>query len=450
MAEQETPILVRDSFYRILASLGQLVTSIGLGWLSVRLLGAVGKGELYLVIQLGSMGSLLLGLGLGPAYQYHFTRGSLDRAGILAHMLTQLALVGVLMTLVWAFGQPLLRLVAGHGLSPGMLGLTSLAVFLNVCLLFLSCLLNAQSGGLRQTSLLALVGSAVNLALLYPIVHTLRMGAPGAVIAYLAGILVQCLPAAWKVFSDTRPGPPGAYPRLSPALFRYGGASLLGNLMLSSVFRMDVFLVNALAGTRPLGIYSISVALAELVLMFPNALGSVLFAHMPRLEPDQQTKVLEKTTRVTLCLAVVMGLGLILLGRPMVLLLAGKDFLGAVGPLYALIPGLVLMSVTYIFSNYFAARGEPMLSAVIFFGGLVVNVVSNLILIPRWGILGAGVASSLAYSVIFLLFLCTLLARKTTALGRLLVPRREDVLPMLGSLWGRYAGRAQRSPRISR
>jgi O-antigen/teichoic acid export membrane protein len=84
-------------------------------------------------------------------------------------------------------------------------------------------------------------------------------------------------------------------------------------------------------------------------------------------------------------------------------LLYGSEFRPA-GPAFLwLLPGLVCLSVHTICMNYFASRGFPTLITLAPVGGLLVNVMLNLWMIPRIGIVGASLASSAAYAAMLLI-----------------------------------------------
>ena len=80
------------------------------------------------------------------------------------------------------------------------------------------------------------------------------------------------------------------------------------------------------------------------------------------------------------------------------------------GALQALLAGIVALSAGRVLSNDIAGRGRLILNA---YGGLAAvatNVVLNLLWIPRYGIVGAAWASTVSYSVSFLMALFSLLS----------------------------------------
>jgi Na+-driven multidrug efflux pump len=63
-----------------------------------------------------------------------------------------------------------------------------------------------------------------------------------------------------------------------------------------------------------------------------------------------------------------------------------------------LLPGIVLISGTRVLANDISARGRPELNMYTAWLILIINIVANLLLIPHFGIEGAAIASTIAYT----------------------------------------------------
>ncbi len=77
----------------------------------------------------------------------------------------------------------------------------------------------------------------------------------------------------------------------------------------------------------------------------------------------------------------------------------GADFESSVMVLRLLLPGMVLLTVARGISVDLAARGRVDLNLYVSIVTLVVSVAGNIILIPRYGINGSAVATTLAFTV---------------------------------------------------
>jgi Na+-driven multidrug efflux pump len=71
----------------------------------------------------------------------------------------------------------------------------------------------------------------------------------------------------------------------------------------------------------------------------------------------------------------------------------------AVVPLWLLLPGVFTLSGAKILTSYLSGIGKPIYATWIAGGGLVLTVILDLFLIPRFGIAGAAAASSIVYTL---------------------------------------------------
>jgi hypothetical protein len=65
----------------------------------------------------------------------------------------------------------------------------------------------------------------------------------------------------------------------------------------------------------------------------------------------------------------------------------------SIPPYLVLLPGVVVLSVTKVVSGYVSGIGRPAITSYINVSAFVINIVANLVLIPRFGIVGASAAS---------------------------------------------------------
>jgi O-antigen/teichoic acid export membrane protein len=87
-------------------------------------------------------------------------------------------------------------------------------------------------------------------------------------------------------------------------------------------------------------------------------------------------------------------------GRPVIDFVFSSAFSDAYIPLLVLLPGVVLLGGSKVLTNEIAGRGYPHYNSLNAALALVVTVVLDLVLIPRYGVLGAALASSAAYTLI--------------------------------------------------
>jgi O-antigen/teichoic acid export membrane protein len=216
-------------------------------------------------------------------------------------------------------------------------------------------------------------------------------------------IIGACLTVAiglWLAFSKVRhqAGRFLAWNRSACAsLLKFGWKSNLSSVTSYANQRSDQLLLSLFVGSHDLGLYVVAVALATAVSFFPQAAGVVTLATGSNLAPEEARRVIVRSFRVTLA-ALGTGCGLLVVLCPWLITFAyGPSFAPAVTACKILLPGSVALGLNQVLYDGARSLDQPLLpsysegiSTAVTFGAL-------LLLLPRFGFLGAAVASTLAY-----------------------------------------------------
>lgn len=68
-----------------------------------------------------------------------------------------------------------------------------------------------------------------------------------------------------------------------------------------------------------------------------------------------------------------------------------------------LLPGIALLAVEKILSNDIAARGKPEINMYVSIFNVIFSTILNVFLIPMYGATGAAIATSISYSLSFII-----------------------------------------------
>lgn len=185
--------------------------------------------------------------------------------------------------------------------------------------------------------------------------------------------------------------------KISIESFRYGLKVMLGNLFQYLVYRSDMLLIGFFISQTAVGWYYISVIIAERLLYLTQATGTIFLPAASHAgEQHQKTPIL---SRANLFVVIIASVFTAVLSPWLIPTLFSHEYVNSVLPLILLLPGMASLSVIKILSADLAARGKPQLSMYIAAVNLCLNVVLNIILIPKIGINGAAISSSISYSV---------------------------------------------------
>jgi len=174
--------------------------------------------------------------------------------------------------------------------------------------------------------------------------------------------------------------------------------ALIGFLLL----RANVFLLDRFAGSAVLGQYSVASQITDVLSVLPASVALVLF---PKLVADRDHRwpMMLRSAQTTGSIMVVLCIAAAAVASPFIGLAFGSAFLAAVPMLLFLLPGVALLAVSTILSQYLAARGLPIALAAAWAVALVTGVVASWVLIPSRGGVGASIGLSIAYAVLFVL-----------------------------------------------
>jgi O-antigen/teichoic acid export membrane protein len=177
----------------------------------------------------------------------------------------------------------------------------------------------------------------------------------------------------------------------------YGLRGQVGGLITLLNLRLDVAILGAIAGPAILGGYAVASKYAELLRLPGTALTWVFYPRLAKLEQSEAARAARRMIRPSLTGIMIAAVPVALLAAPVMRLLYGASFGAAVTPARVLVAGMVLAGGSGVASAYLYGRGTPGLNSIVLGAGLVITVVLDVTLIPRYGALGAAVASTAAY-----------------------------------------------------
>jgi len=154
------------------------------------------------------------------------------------------------------------------------------------------------------------------------------------------------------------------------------------------------------------GVYSAAVNLSATISAVGLAVNNVIFPHLSTAweagKKEQALLSLDLAVKFTAVPLTVIGLLLILLGRPIILLLLGEAYVAGADVLPYLVVFYLLTISVWLFGVYASLVERTYVSTIGLATALPLNVVLNLVLIPRMGIVGAGLATMLSYVLLWI------------------------------------------------
>lgn len=260
-------------------------------------------------------------------------------------------------------------------------------------------------------------------------------GVAGAVTAQGLAHLPFALALAALSFRRLRPELRPA-PRVAAATLRRT-APLFGLLVANAVLaRVDVLMLEAMRGSREVGIYAAPVRLVEVANLLPILLMTSVYPLLAAAGPSDPERVDRLSRRSLRFLAAVIAPVIVVetaFAGPLVRLFFGEQYGASAAVLPALAAAELLIFADIVMNARFVATGLEKRNLQLVAAAAATNVAANLVLIPAHGAAGAALATLLAYAV---RVVASLGPRETRAAGRSAL---AAILPAAGAgaaAWG--------------
>lgn len=390
----------------VAATLGRQVGSglLQLATLAIiaRVYGPQGNGAYTLALLLPTMLATLLNMGMGPANVYFLGASKvapLQAWRVSLQASAWIAVLGGLMgaaaiywrAVQWFPGVPIKMLWLALGMFPVIFitgAISSIFQGLQEFRRFNAVLL------LQPILMLCLVGFLTLLGV-RDIFYILS--------SYFFSLVVTQI-AAYRLLQGVMQNHAEPFmPSYAKQMFSYGYKAHLSNILAFVNNRADMFLLGYFLGPAAVGIYAVAVNLTEKLWLFSGAVSTVLLPRLSQLSDNEEKRnqLTPLIARWSFWITFSASLLLLLMGPLLIDSIFGKQFSDAYVAIALLIPGIVMGACSMVLANDMAARGRPDLNLATSWISVSINIIGNIILIPRYGVHGAAAATSFAYTINF-------------------------------------------------
>lgn len=430
----------KNTTITLLARILNLVIGVATSVIIARLLGPEGKGIYSLAILFPTLITTFTNIGVAPATVYYIGQEKYSCREILGNNVVLSLVVGAISILIGLAMVFFFRDFAFSGVARFYLLLALALIPVSLSVSYLQCVFLGMQR-ILEFNLISTLKMVLMLALVAVSFWGFKASITGVLIARVATfLLISILLFFWtqKATGGFSFKPNLAYLK---DISTYGLKAHLGNILAFLNYRFNMLLVNAYLDPLAVGFYSIAVTIAEQLWLISQSASTVLF---PKVASEKDERVRKEFTpivsRNVLLITSLGAAAAFFLSRWIVVFLYSADYLPAARPLQILLPGIVALSASRVLANDIAGRGRPMLNTYRGVVTVATNVFLNILWIPRYGIVGSAWASTVSYSVSFLLalfFYCRLSGNRWTVA---VLPQQGDWMiywHIVTNLWQR-------------
>lgn len=397
------------------------VISLVLAIIFSRTLGAEGKGVVTILVLIPSMVGLALDLGISIANVYFLRSKNISKDILFTNSMVWALSIGVigaggtLFFLKWKyaydFDSDSLKYLIAAALVPMFLFLA----LQRRLLLSTEKIVSYNLNNILQPTLILVC------SLLFLLFN--RLTVTFALFAYFISLLLLSLliVKALKVNAIIF--------RLQTLIdsVKFGFFGHIGTVTQQFNFRVDVLILAALSGDKAVGLYSVAYTCAEVLLRFPRAIGTILFPKVSGLTEAESNRLTTQVFKLCNFVLIFLTLFSAVGGYFLIPMLFGKEFALSINPFLFLLPGVYFFGWNNVLIEDLKGRGHPNYKLYTAGLALVFMVCLDFILIPDYSLIGASIASSIAYTISGLFSLYLFCKKTKNPIRQMLYINKHDL-----------------------
>lgn len=369
--------------------------------LYVRVLSTEDYGIIDLITLIGTLSGVMLSLELYQSVARYFVQNNTDRrrefasTGLMFYFFSYILFT----TLMFIFAVPLSELIFSVKGREEVFKTAILSMPVTALFNYLQNLLRYSLQSVRF-SIINIFYSITTLSLSAFFVVVLNKGLSGVYLGLILGGIPAIILSAWYnrsylTFTWNM--------RVMKQMLNFSLPLTVSALAIYSLTYFDRLLIRHFLSLSDLGVYAVAFRIAAIPVVILSIVNSSL---MPLIYKHYRNKNigrdLKRIYSLVFCGGIAVIILLSLLSKPIISIITTPEYFEAAGVL----PLLLFSGFIIQFASLFAGLGlaeKTGIIALIYIGGLILNLTLNYLLIPSVGIIGAGWSASASATLIFVL-----------------------------------------------
>jgi O-antigen/teichoic acid export membrane protein len=183
----------------------------------------------------------------------------------------------------------------------------------------------------------------------------------------------------------------------------YSSIVMLQGALETVLWNSDLILLGIFINGESAGYYKAALSIGEFLWLAPFALQTFLSYNIAEYWKEGNTEkineIIQKVTRYTVLLLVLLVVGIYTTGGSFVELYYGPKYTEAIKPLYILVPGAFCYALIRPTIGVQLAHEKPRMVVIATALSALLNIILNILLIPRFQLAGAAAATSISYGL---------------------------------------------------
>lgn len=181
-------------------------------------------------------------------------------------------------------------------------------------------------------------------------------------------------------------------------MFDYGWKNQLSAFIQFLNYRLSFYFLEYFQSVTAVGIFSIGIVFSEAIWTITRSMAVILYSDVVNAKSTQESILKTKEAlKISVLLMFIFGLGILIIPASIYIFIFGQDFSNTKSIMLVLFPGIMTIAISDMIGYYYSATKELKILNVKSLFGLFATLVFSYIFIPKWGIMGACISTSISY-----------------------------------------------------
>ena len=390
-------------FYKMICIVIGFVNSI----LINRCLGVALRGDYTTITNWASLLQLFLNLGIGtayPAFKRKYPEYSKDMFTTIGILISTLYLIGIIIL------EPFLNHEAKY------ICLIAYLTTIENFLIFIAIVEDVS-----KRNLINIVTSCLHTVVLGTIFMFFRFNLEAILGAVMLDHVVLCI--AFVYFYKI-----GSFrlnlinKALIQELFIIAIPAMLMNMLMYLNYHADVLFLSGMThDSVEVGLYGTAVTLANMLWIVPDAFKDIMYNRAAKKDNPKEV-ILAIMCNMFICIVVLVGF--VFLGKWFLKTMYGNDFIASYPLVLTLFVGTLPMVLYKLIHPIYIANGKTKTVVILLGLAVLINVIGNITLIPKFKGMGAAISSVISYTICGIIFFVKFKIDYNVSLRKIIIFKR--------------------------
>ncbi len=398
----ESGKVAKNTIYLTTATVGQKVLAFLYFILIARLAGVEDTGKYFFVVSFTTIFSIFVDLGFSSVLIRETAKkrdlaekylGSILGAKIILGALTYLAVIIAISAMGYPPETKFMVYLSGIVMLLDSFNVTFYAVFRG------QQNLRYESVGVVVSEILIIAFGAASLLLHAPLYFL--------ILALMSGSIFNFIFSSILLWKKTKIRPSLHFDKtLLVSLFKIAYPFALAGIFVKVYSYLDSVLLSKIVGDAAVGFWSVAYKLTYAFQFIPMAFAAAAFPAMSAYYASDKTmlrKTFERVLFYLAILAVPIAFGIFSLAEPLILKIYKESYVASILPLRVAIFTVIFIFLNYPVGSLLNATDRQMTNTSIMGVSMVLNIILNIILIPRFSYVGAAISTVISHCFLFVL-----------------------------------------------